>query len=44
VRDTDADTSWGTIGVHENIIDSSWKAVVDGVVIGLLRDKERHVG
>ncbi len=38
------DSSWGTIGVHENIIDASWKAVVDGVVIGLLREKERRDG
>ncbi len=34
---SDADTTWGTIGVHENIIDASWKAVVDGIVLGLLR-------
>lgn len=37
-----ADTSWGTVGVHENIIDASWKAVVDGLVIGLLRCQERN--
>jgi 2-isopropylmalate synthase len=36
-----ADTSWGTVGVHENIIDASWKAVVEGLVIGLLRCSER---
>ena len=39
---SDVADSWGTVGVHENIIDASWKAVVDGVVIGLLRDKERQ--
>jgi 2-isopropylmalate synthase len=38
----DADTSWGTVGVHENIIDASWKAVVEGLVIGLLRHRERN--
>jgi 2-isopropylmalate synthase len=38
----DADTSWGTVGVHENIIDASWKAVVEGVVLGLLRNAERN--
>jgi 2-isopropylmalate synthase len=37
-----ADTSWGTVGVHENIIDASWKAVVEGLVIGLLRCRERN--
>jgi 2-isopropylmalate synthase len=32
---------WGTVGVHPNIIDASWKAVVEGLVIGLLRHRER---
>lgn len=39
---SDVEDSWGTVGVHENIIDASWKAVVDGIVIGLLRDAERR--
>ena len=34
---SDADATWGTVGVHENIIDASWKAVVEGIVLGLLR-------
>ncbi|HEX2153596.1 MAG TPA: citramalate synthase [Acidimicrobiia bacterium] len=29
--------TWGTIGVHENIIDASWQALSDGIVVGLLR-------
>jgi len=29
--------SWGTIGVHENIIEASWRALMDGLVVGLLR-------
>jgi len=29
--------SWGTIGVHQNIIDASWEALSDGIVVGLLR-------
>lgn len=29
--------SWGTLGVHDNIIEASWEALSDGVVIGLLR-------
>jgi 2-isopropylmalate synthase len=33
------DGSWGTIGVHGNIIEASWEALVDGLVIGLLRAK-----
>ncbi|MCP4308313.1 MAG: citramalate synthase [bacterium] len=38
----DIETAWGTVGVHENIIDASWKAVVEGLVIGLLRNVERN--
>jgi len=30
-------SSWGTIGVHENIIEASWDALSDGLVVGLLR-------
>ena len=29
--------SWGTVGVHENIIEASWEALLDGLVVGLLR-------
>ncbi len=32
--------AWGTIGVHENIIEASWEAVVDGLVVGLLRERQ----
>lgn len=34
---TDGREVWGTIGVHENIIEASWEAVADGLVVGLLR-------
>ena len=33
---SNGDDSWGTIGVHPNIIDASWKAVVEGIVLGLI--------
>jgi 2-isopropylmalate synthase len=33
----DADGSWSTIGVSENIIEASWQALVDSVVLGLIR-------
>jgi 2-isopropylmalate synthase len=33
----DADGSWSTIGVSENIIEASWQALVDAVVFGLVR-------
>jgi len=35
----DGDDTWGTIGVHANIIDASWKAVVEGIVLGLIRSR-----
>jgi len=38
---SDGDSAWGTIGVHQNIIDASWKAVAEGIVLGLLRLSER---
>ena len=34
------ESSWNTIGVHDNVIEASWEALVDGLVIGLLRDQE----
>ncbi len=37
IETSDKDGSWGTIGVHENIIEASWEALVDGVVVGLVR-------
>jgi 2-isopropylmalate synthase len=33
----DADWSWTTLGVHENVIEASWEALVDGIILGLLR-------
>ena len=41
---SDADTSWGTVGVHENIIDASWNALVEGIVLGLLRHENGNGG
>ena len=36
----DADASWGSVGVHQNIIDASWTAVSEGIILGLLRATE----
>jgi 2-isopropylmalate synthase len=36
----DAEGSWSTIGVSENIIEASWQALVDAVVFGLIRAAE----
>jgi len=39
-RHSNGDNDWGTVGVHQNIIDASWKAVFEGIVLGLLRASE----
>ena len=36
IETADADRSWGTIGVSENIIEASWEALVDAIEYGLL--------
>ncbi len=36
---SNGDDSWGTVGVHPNIIDASWKAVVEGIVLGLISSR-----
>jgi 2-isopropylmalate synthase len=37
----DSETAWGSVGVHQNIIDASWTAVSDGLLIGLIRNAQR---
>ena len=37
VDSTDGETQWSTVGVSENMIEASWRALVDSVVYGLLR-------
>jgi 2-isopropylmalate synthase len=34
---TDGESTWSTIGVSENIIEASWQALSDSVVLGLLK-------
>ena len=36
---TDGDSTWGTVGVSENIIEASWLALVDGIDLFLQRVK-----
>jgi len=38
IETSDGEKSWGTVGVHENIIEASWKALVDSIVYGLRRN------
>ncbi len=33
---TDGQRSWGAIGVHENIIEASWEALVSSLEAGML--------
>ena len=37
VETSDGETSWETVGVHPNIIEASWEALLDAVIFGLLR-------
>ncbi len=39
IESTDGEVAWGTIGVHENVIEASWEALVDGLEYGLARLK-----
>ena len=39
VETSDGETSWETVGVHPNIIEASWEALVDAVTYGLLRHR-----
>ena len=40
IDSADPDGSWSTIGVSPNIIEASWKALEDSIVVGLLRSCE----
>ena len=37
IDSSDPDGSWSTIGVSPNIIEASWKALQDSIVVGLIR-------
>ncbi|MGH9045201.1 MAG: citramalate synthase [Acidimicrobiales bacterium] len=39
VDTSDGERTWTTIGVSENIIEASWQALFDSVVLGLLADR-----
>ncbi|MDI6892085.1 MAG: citramalate synthase [Actinomycetota bacterium] len=40
IESTDGEKTWGTVGVHENIIEASWEALVDSIEYGLMHVKE----
>jgi 2-isopropylmalate synthase len=39
IETTDGDSTWGTVGVHQNIIQASWQALSEGITVGLLRSR-----
>lgn len=41
IQSQDAKSSWGTVGVSENIIEASWQALTDSVEYKLLKDKTK---
>jgi 2-isopropylmalate synthase len=41
IESTDGKQTWGTVGVHDNIIEASWEALVDSVEYKLFKDEHR---
>jgi 2-isopropylmalate synthase len=41
IDSTDGEQTWSTVGVSTNVIEASWRALVDSVVYGLLRCEHR---
>jgi 2-isopropylmalate synthase len=39
---SDGTDSWGAIGVHENVIEASWDALVDSLEAGMLPGRLQH--
>ena len=43
IQSQDAHGSWGTVGVSENIIEASWRALVDSIEYKLIKDQKSEV-
>jgi 2-isopropylmalate synthase len=41
IESGDGESKWGTVGVHENIIQASWQALVDSIDYKLLKKEEK---
>jgi 2-isopropylmalate synthase len=41
IESRDKEAVWGTVGVSENVIDASWKALVDSVDYKILKDADK---
>jgi 2-isopropylmalate synthase len=42
IETSDGHSSWGTIGVSDNIIEASWDALVDAITYGLIKTGATH--
>ena len=42
IESGDGDTTWSTVGVSENIVEASWKALVDSIEYKLMKDDEKR--
>jgi len=40
IQSKDPKTTWGTVGVSENIIEASWEAILDSIEYKLLKERE----
>ncbi len=41
IETTDGESDWSTVGVSENIIEASWKALVDSIVYKMMKDNDK---
>ena len=42
IESSDGESTWGTVGVSENIIEASWEALVDSVEYELFKEEEKR--
>ena len=42
IESGDGENDWGTVGVSENIVEASWKAMVDSIDFKLLKDEAKR--
>jgi len=40
IESTDGEATWGTVGASDNIIEATWRALVDSVEYKILLDSE----
>jgi 2-isopropylmalate synthase len=40
IESADESSTWGTVGVHENVIEASWQALVDSIEYKLCKDEK----